>query len=163
MRRQPLPPCESQPLANRTHLQADLGGVQGEGEEVSKTGRCARPQELHNRCGRHLGWLKSNHGPGGWAWFLLRSRERGCLAVLCLCSGRKLQEVDQGNGWSLSCLALSYFQGPTVLLKQLYKVRSLGTVTLNLPAFGLYTQVISHLSHVTVPVTSVQGVEAGSS
>lgn len=38
----------------------------------------------------------------------------------------------------------------------LYKVTSLSTVTLNLPEFGLYTQAISHCSHVTIPVTSAQ-------
>lgn len=45
---------ESQPLAKGTHLQADLGGVQGEGEEISKTGCSAGPQELYNCCGRHF-------------------------------------------------------------------------------------------------------------
>lgn len=37
-----------------TYLQADLGCVQGKGEEVSKTGGRACSQELHSCCGRHL-------------------------------------------------------------------------------------------------------------
>lgn len=41
--KQLLLPHESQPLAKGTHLQADLGSVQGEGEEVSKTGCRASP------------------------------------------------------------------------------------------------------------------------
>lgn len=43
VQKQPLLPHEKQPLAKGTHLQADLGSVQGEGEEVSKTGCCASP------------------------------------------------------------------------------------------------------------------------
>lgn len=54
VKKQPLLPRESQPLAKGTHLQADLGGVQGEGEEVSKTGGSAGPQELHSCCGRYF-------------------------------------------------------------------------------------------------------------
>lgn len=42
------------PRPKGAYLQADLGRVQWKGEEVSKAGRCARPQELHSRCGRHL-------------------------------------------------------------------------------------------------------------
>lgn len=53
VQKQPLP-RESQPLAKGTHLQADLGSVQGEGEEVSKTGGSASPQELHSCCGRYF-------------------------------------------------------------------------------------------------------------
>lgn len=54
VQKQPLLPHESQPLAKGTHLQADLGGVQGEGEEVGETGGSPGPQELHHCCGRHL-------------------------------------------------------------------------------------------------------------
>ena len=48
------------------------------------------------------------------------------------------------------------FPGTQSALKGLYKVKGPGAVTLNLPKFGLYTEVISHLSHITIPVTSAQ-------
>lgn len=41
-------------VAEGSYLQADLGCVQWEGEEISKAGRCACPQELHSRGGWHL-------------------------------------------------------------------------------------------------------------
>ena len=40
----------SDPWPKGTYLQADLGCVQWKGEEVSKAGCRARPQELHSRC-----------------------------------------------------------------------------------------------------------------
>lgn len=94
------------------------------------------------------------------AWFLcclLKFKERGCLAILWLvreeAAGDRLgKQMEPGLFGSVP------FPGNHSTLKGLYKVRSLGTATLNLPEFGLYTQVISRLSHLTVPVTPEQRV-----
>lgn len=67
----------------------------------------------------------------------VRSKERGCLAILYFSSGRQLQEIGQGTQRAWAVSALSCFQGPRNTLKRLYKVRSLGTATLKLPELGL--------------------------
>lgn len=102
---------------------------------------------------------------GGWAcflWCLLRCKERGCLEIPLLQFREEAAGEGQGNRWRQGCLALSHFQGTHSTLKGLYRVRSLGTATLKLPKFGWHNQVISHLSHLPIPVTSAQRVEGGS-
>lgn len=63
-RTRPLPSGNSDLWPKGTYLQADLGRVQWEGEEVGEAGRGARPQKLHSRRGRHLGRLQAHHVPG---------------------------------------------------------------------------------------------------
>lgn len=92
-----------------TYLQADFGCVQWEGEEVSKTGGCACPQELHSRCGRQLGRLQSNHGPRRLGTVPLGPgagpRREAALQPWALVQGGGCRKQVRGGRWNVRQLA----------------------------------------------------------